>query len=118
MGIGQAIFAAFSSTGTHAPAPLTDPTKWFVLILFGVAQMGIPYVLFGIGLKTVSPQEAGILTLIEPVLNPLWAYASVGEVPSAPTAIGGGVLLTVLGLRYLPIRRPKFIPPSSPEGTG
>ncbi len=44
------------------------------LFVFGAAQMGLPYWLMTRGLRTVSPQEAGTLTLLEPLLNPVWAY--------------------------------------------
>jgi drug/metabolite transporter (DMT)-like permease len=43
-------------------------------VLFGTVQMGMAYLLMARGLKYVSPQEAGTLTLLEPILNPLWAY--------------------------------------------
>jgi len=36
--------------------------------------MGLPYWLMARGLRTVSAQEAGTITLLEPLLNPLWAY--------------------------------------------
>lgn len=80
----------------------SDPRTAATLIAFGTVQMALPYLLFAIGLRTVSPQEAGILTLTEPVLNPVWTYLAVGEIPSSATAIGGAILLTMLLARYLP----------------
>lgn len=76
---------------------------WF-LAFFGVVQMGIPYWLFTRSLKSVSPQEAGIITLLEPVLNPLWAYLIDPEKEKMPlpTMIGGGILLFALVWRYMP----------------
>src|SRR5436309_494331 len=38
------------------------------LALFGAVQMGLPYLLMARGLRHVSPQQAGTLTLLEPVL--------------------------------------------------
>ena len=52
------------------------------LVLFGAIQMGLPYFLVARGMRSVSPQEAGTITLIEPLLNPLWAYLISDEVPS------------------------------------
>ncbi|QJX00394.1 DMT family transporter [Frigoriglobus tundricola] len=75
-----------------------------VLAVFGVVQMAIPYWLFARGLRTVSPQEAAIITLIEPLLNPVWAYLLTPEkdTPNVWMGIGGGLILFALVWRYLP----------------
>jgi drug/metabolite transporter (DMT)-like permease len=78
-----------------------------VLFLYGTLQMGLPYWLVARGLRRVSPQEAGTLTLLEPLLNPVWAYlASPGtETPTAWTVAGGACILGALAYRYWPRRR-------------
>lgn len=73
-----------------------------VLALFGTCQMAIPYVLFGFGLQRIPAQEAALITLAEPLLNPVWTYLAVGEVPSTPTLVGGAILLGTLAFRYRP----------------
>jgi drug/metabolite transporter (DMT)-like permease len=80
------------------------PAQIAVLFVFGTVQMALPYWLAARGLKVVSVQEAGIITLLEPFLNPLWAYlVSPGtERPSAFTLIGGGFILGGLAYRYWP----------------
>jgi len=74
------------------------PTGWtlVVLVAFGTMQLALPYVLFGWGLKYVSPQEAGLLALFEPILNPVWAYVVAWERPAASTIIGGVILVAAL----------------------
>lgn len=78
------------------------------IAVFGAVQMALPYLLFTFGLRTISPQEAGIITLLEPVLNPIWAYliAPDKETPTVWTWVGGAVLLGALVWRYLPRRGP------------
>ncbi|OGP30921.1 MAG: hypothetical protein A2038_00725 [Deltaproteobacteria bacterium GWA2_57_13] len=71
------------------------------LLIMGVVQLGIPYFLFSKGLETVSLQEASLIVLVEPVLNPLWVALMVGEMPSTATLVGGGFILGGLALRYL-----------------
>ena len=71
------------------------------LAVMGVVQLGIPYYLFSKGLQSISLQEASLIVLIEPVLNPIWVALVVGEVPSAHTLAGGGVILFSLVVRYL-----------------
>jgi drug/metabolite transporter (DMT)-like permease len=77
-----------------------------VLFLYGGVQMAIPYTLMARGLRTVSPQEAGTITLLEPLLNPLWAYLVAGEEPSLFTLTGGTFILGALAWRYWPCRKP------------
>ena len=89
---------------------LTAPTwrQLAFLAVFGSVQMGLPYWLFARGLRSVSPQEAGAITLLEPLLNPFWAYLiSPGlETPVPTTWIGGVMILGALMYRYLPRATP------------
>ena len=94
------------------------PLLWFIwpptpsieqlltLFLFGAIQMAFPYWLMARGLRVVSPQEAGTITLLEPLLNPVWAYlvAPRTEVPSLYTFFGGAFILGALAWRYWPKR--------------
>jgi len=72
-----------------------------ILAIMGIVQLGIPYWLFSKGLETVALQEASLIVLIEPVLNPVWVALAVGEIPSAATLAGGALIIAGLGLRYL-----------------
>lgn len=85
---------------------LQPPTasQFVVLFFFGAIQMGLPYYLMARGLRSVSAQEAGTLTLLEPILNPLWAYLVAGEAPQVWTYVGGAVILIALAYRYFPSR--------------
>jgi drug/metabolite transporter, DME family len=73
---------------------------WIVAVM-GVVQLGIPYWLFSKGLEQISVQEASLIVLIEPVLNPLWVGLIVGELPSGATLIGGICIVGSLAFRYL-----------------
>jgi drug/metabolite transporter (DMT)-like permease len=72
-----------------------------ILAVMGAVQLGMPYFLFSKGLQTVSLQEAALISLIEPVLNPLWVALIVGEIPSVATLMGGAMILLGLGVRYV-----------------
>lgn len=73
-----------------------------VLAAFGLFQMGIPYVLFARGLKSISSQEATLIGLLEPVLVPVWVYLVWGELTAWWTLTGGGMILVGLAVRYWP----------------
>jgi drug/metabolite transporter (DMT)-like permease len=67
-----------------------------------VVQLAIPYALFARGVRDVQAPEAALITLLEPVLNPIWVYLRHGERPADATLIGGAFLLAGVALRYLP----------------
>jgi drug/metabolite transporter, DME family len=99
---------------------ITAPTtrQLVFLAIFGSVQMGLPYFLFARGLRWVSPLEAGAITLLEPILNPLWAYLISPETdtPTPFTWVGGSLIIGALAYRYLP--KEKFTTKDTKEDTG
>jgi drug/metabolite transporter (DMT)-like permease len=85
---------------------LPSGPQFGVLFVYGVVQTSVPYWLAARGLRSVSPQEAGTLTLIEPLLNPLWAYlvSPQTEAPNGYTLAGGACIIGALVWRYWPVR--------------
>ena len=71
-----------------------------VLAAFGAFQMGVPYVLFIRGLRSINAQEAVAIALIEPVLMPVWVFLAWGIRASWWTLTGAALILTGLLLRY------------------
>ena len=80
--------------------PLSFNDLWMVTFL-GVFQIAIAYALFSYGLKRILAVEASILSMFEPVLNPVWVLIGYGEVPSLPAAIGGGIIIIAIFARTL-----------------
>lgn len=108
--VGSAcVFGGFIAL-TEGPATFLDwlatptPRQLVLLAVFGTLQMALPYWLFSRGLRAVSAQEAGIITLIEPLLNPVWAYLITPDTdtPTPPMLIGGVMILGALVWRYIP----------------
>jgi drug/metabolite transporter, DME family len=85
------------------------PLQWALITVFGVMQMGLPYVIFARALRRVPLQEAALLTLFEPILNPLWVYLLWGESVGAATWIGGGLIVAGLAVRSL-LFKPEPLP--------
>lgn len=77
-----------------------SPRQLIVLAAFGLFQMGLPYFLFARGLRSVTSQEASLITLLEPVLVPVWAFLAWGERPDSWTLAGAGLILAGLIVRY------------------
>jgi DME family drug/metabolite transporter len=82
--------------------PTPSAEQFVVLFLYGAVQMAIPYWLMAHSVRALSAQEAGTITLLEPILNPLWAFLISGEVPSSFECIGGAFILGALVWRYWP----------------
>jgi drug/metabolite transporter (DMT)-like permease len=76
------------------------PQQWSLTALLGIGQMALPYLLFTRGVRWVTTQEAALLTLLEPVLNPLWVWLCWGETVPLSTWIGGSLILGGLAVRY------------------
>jgi drug/metabolite transporter (DMT)-like permease len=66
-----------------------------VVLYLGVVQIGIAYLALATAMPHVPALEASTLLLVEPGLNPVWAFLAHGERP-APLAWAGGALI-VLG---------------------
>lgn len=65
----------------------------------GTVQIGAAYLFLVAGLTRVPAVEVSLLLLLEPVLNPVWAWLLHGEVPAGGAILGGGVILSALALR-------------------
>ncbi len=59
----------------------------------GVFQLGLGYLLMSKGIVEVPATEAGLLALLEPVLNPVWALLFAHEMPGRWALIGGAIIL-------------------------
>jgi DME family drug/metabolite transporter len=95
--LGNLLAALFALP--FARGRLALDAKGVLLVLFlGVVQMGLSYILYVKGLSVVPAAEASLLSMIEPVLNPVWVWLGIGERPTAWAALGGAVvLLSVAG---------------------
>jgi drug/metabolite transporter (DMT)-like permease len=68
-------------------------TDWSIVIYLGVFQIALAYVLVTSAINHIPALEASMILLIEPALNPLWAWLMQGEVPGMWAMIGGAIIL-------------------------
>ena len=95
-----------------AALPITHPTPASVgvVLYLGVVQIGVAYLALAAAMPHVPALEASTLLLVEPALNPAWAYLVHGERPSALAWIGGAViLLSALAKTWWDVRRPSGV---------
>lgn len=82
------------------PVPTHDDV--IRILILGIFQLGIPYAIYAIAIPHVTALESTLVTMIEPVLNPLWVALFLGEMPTGNALIGGiVVLLAVLAHTFL-----------------
>jgi drug/metabolite transporter (DMT)-like permease len=74
---------------------------WAVVVFLGTCQLGIPYLFLARAVPRVRALEVGLFLLIEPVLNPIWAWLVHGEMPGRATIVGGALILGATAGRML-----------------
>jgi drug/metabolite transporter, DME family len=72
---------------------------WAVVAYLGVFQIALAYVLVTSALRHIPALEASLILLIEPVLNPVWAWVFQGERPGAWALVGGALILGATTLK-------------------
>jgi DME family drug/metabolite transporter len=85
-------------------------SDWALVGYLGVFQIALAYVLVTRALATIAALEASLILLIEPVLNPVWAWIFHGERPNVWALVGGGVILGATTVRSV------LDPPRVPVG--
>ena len=74
--------------------------EWIWVGALGTVQMALAYGLFALGIRQLKAQEASLITLIEPVLNPIWVLLAWGAAIDQRTVVGGGLIMLGLVVRY------------------
>jgi drug/metabolite transporter (DMT)-like permease len=73
----------------------------FPLLVLGVFQLGVSYLLYSWALAHVTALEAVLITVLEPLLNPVWVGLALGEMPSGTALIGGSLVMAAVVVRGL-----------------
>ena len=76
-------------------------TGVLVLLYLGVMQLGVSYWMFARGVRKVPAAEASLISMLEPVCNPLWVLLGTGERPGPWSIAGGAIVLGAVALRTL-----------------
>jgi drug/metabolite transporter (DMT)-like permease len=75
------------------------------LLILGIFQLGISYIFYTLAIKHVSPIEAILIPVLEPLLNPVWVFLFTGESPGTCAFIGGAIVLIAISTRELCIKK-------------
>lgn len=67
-----------------------------IIIYLGLFQIGLSFVFYSVAIKHLQALEATLLLTLEPILNPVWVFLVLGEVPGSLAFIGGGLVLAAV----------------------
>jgi len=88
------------------PAPSLHLADAVVILYLGAVQIGLAYFMMSTAMPHVPALEASTILLVEPALNPLWAWLVHGERPAALSIAGGAVIiLSAAGKAWWDARR-------------
>jgi len=64
-----------------------------ILLWLGVGQLGLGFLFITMGTRHIRAAEAALLSLIESVLAPIWAWIFIDQTPGTLSLIGGVIVL-------------------------
>lgn len=84
---------------------LPDTKSIIFIIIMGIFQLGISYIFYVYAMKQLGALEAILITVVEPLLNPLWVYIFTGEKPGFFAVLGGAIVIIAVMLRSIYISK-------------
>lgn len=91
--VGQAVAFIFGLPFIITTKPEFSALPVLYIIILGVLQLGIPYILYGRAAEHCPPLACSLLGALEPLLNPVWVLIFDGEKPGLFALIGGVIVI-------------------------
>lgn len=83
--------------GAAATHSCSSSEIWFVIIL-GIFQLGIPYILYALAAKDCPPLACSLIGMLEPLLNPVWVFLFDGETPGIFAFVGAVIVIAAVSV--------------------
>lgn len=77
------------------------------ILALGIFQIAIPYFLYSIAIRYVRAFDAILVMTLEPILNPIWVWLIIAEVPGLWSMVGGLIVIVAILLHGFLNRRQK-----------
>jgi len=91
--LGVIIVAVVSLPFAHLTV---TPRDLALLAVFGFGQMGLALVMFTAGVRLIPAADAGLISVLESVLAPVWVWFVFAEDPGRNTLIGGAIVVVAV----------------------
>ena len=98
---GQFLTAIIGLPVLFATKPAFTPTAIGGILILGIFQIGIAYVLYSIAIKNAPLLTCSLLAVLEPLLNPVWVFLFAGENPGVWSLVGGVIVVVAITLWYV-----------------
>lgn len=99
--LGNLLTALIGLPFIFSAQPMPDAHGLLLIAILGSVQIGIPYILYSKALKHATALEGVLLTMLEPVLSPLWVMLALEETPGTMSLIGGVIVIGVVLVRSI-----------------
>jgi len=93
--LGVLIGLPFLIQETHSPS------NWTIILYLGIFQTGLAFIFFSTAIKHVQALESTLILTLEPILNPVWVFLVIGEIPGPLAFIGGLMVLGAVTARAI-----------------
>jgi DME family drug/metabolite transporter len=93
------VLACVLTLGLALPVEHMPARDLAILAFLGVIQIGLAYFCLVAGIRGVPALEASLLLVLEPVLNPIWAWLVHGEAPGQWALVGGAIIMVATTAR-------------------
>ena len=95
------LFAHLLTALIGIPTGLAGTTSFsgmeiFYIVILGIFQLGIPYVLYAVASRDCPPLACSLIGMIEPLLNPVWVFIFAGELPGIFALVGAIIIIAVV----------------------
>jgi drug/metabolite transporter (DMT)-like permease len=97
---------AFVALAPFAHPSVLSALDWTMLAALGAGQVGLGMILFTAGARLIAAAQAGLITLLEVVLGPIWMWLIYRDEPDGLTLAGGAVILTAVLVHAVADLRP------------
>ena len=91
--IGQTFTFLVGLPSVILSRPVMNGTTILVILVLGVIQLGIPYILYVRASEYCPPLACCLLGGLEPVLNPIWVMIFENEIPGIMALVGGVIVI-------------------------
>jgi drug/metabolite transporter (DMT)-like permease len=76
-----------------------------IIIFLGVFQLGLTFILLTLAIKQLSAMESILIESVAPVLNPVWAFLFINEIPAPSAVAGAAIIITAVIFRAVTATR-------------
>ncbi|CAB4884224.1 unannotated protein [freshwater metagenome] len=72
-----------------------------LLLTFGFAQLGVGLAIFAVGAARAPATDVALLSMLEPIMGPIWVWIFLNDYPGIPALIGGATVFIALAVHTI-----------------